>query len=84
MTTTLNRAVWEATCDKVYQCRVERGDNGEGILTVAYTGGHRPLVIHRQPIPLSYGAHHGPDDITEWQGICSDVVRYPELRTPTQ
>jgi hypothetical protein len=86
MTTTLTRAVWEERCDRVYLCRVERGDTAEGFLTVSYIGNGtgRPLIVHRQNVPLEYGAHFGAENIAEWQGLCADVIRFPELRNPTQ
>ena len=84
--TTMSRSVWEERCDRVYMCRVERGDTGDGFLTVSYIGNGtgRPLIVHRQTVPLDYTAHFGAGDVAEWQGICSDVIRFPELRNPTQ
>ena len=84
MTTTMSRSLWEEKCDRTYQCRVERGDSGDGFLSVAYVGNGRPLIIHRQNVPLDYGAHFGSENIAEWQGVCADVVRFPELRNPVQ
>ena len=84
MTTTTTQSVWEQRYDRIYQCRVERGDNSEGRLSIAYVGNGRPLIIHRQNVALEYGSHFGADNVAEWQATCDDCIRFPELRNPSQ
>jgi len=71
----LAETIWESTVDNgLYECKVKRIAEREGILTVLNVTTQKTLL--RTPVELAYGASFGPDvhDVTYWQELCINAI----------
>jgi len=71
----LAETIWESTVDDgLYECKVKRIAEREGILTVLNVTTQKTLL--RTPVELAYGASFGPDvhDVTYWQELCINAI----------
>jgi len=67
--------IWESTVDDgLYECKVKRIAEREGILTVLNVITQKTLL--RTPVELAYGASFGPDvhDVAYWEELCIDAI----------
>jgi hypothetical protein len=71
----LVETIWESTVDDgLYECKVKRIAEREGILTVLNVTTQKTLL--RTPVELAYGASFGPDvhDVAYWQELCINAI----------
>lgn len=78
--------VWKATLDKGNWVVTVHGDDDNwyrGVLLVADKDG---TVIHREVVPIGYGAKFGPDadDVRFWQERTLEVIDNPTKREPSE
>ena len=67
--------IWESTVDDgMYECKVKRIAEREGILTVLNVTNQKTIL--RTPVELAYGASFGPDvhDVTYWETLCITAI----------
>jgi len=67
--------IWESTVDDgMYECKVNRIGEREGILTVLNVTTQKTLL--RTPVELAYGASFGPDvhDVAYWEELCINAI----------
>lgn len=67
--------IWESTVDDgMYECKVKRIGEREGILTVLNVTTQKTLL--RTPVELAYGASFGPDvhDVAYWEELCINAI----------
>lgn len=67
--------IWESTVDDgLYECKVKRIAEREGILTVLNVTTQKTLL--RTPVELAYGASFGPDvhDVAYWEELCINAI----------
>ena len=65
--------IWESKLDEVYDCKVERIDEGCGKLTVI---DQFDRVLLSKEVKLSYSAVFGPDvaDVAFWENLCVEII----------
>ena len=65
--------IWESKLDEVFDCKVERIDEGRGKLTVI---DQFDRVLLDKEVGLSYGAMFGPDvaDVALWEDMVIKVI----------
>ena len=71
----LVETIWESTVDDgLYECKVKRIAEREGILTVLNVTTQKTLL--RTPVELAYGASFGPDvhDVAYWEELCINAI----------
>lgn len=67
--------IWESEVDDgLYECKVNRIGEREGILTVLNVTTQKTLL--RTPVELAYGASFGPDvhDVAYWEELCINAI----------
>ena len=67
--------IWESTVDDgMYECKVNRIGEREGILTVLNVTTQKTLL--KTPVELAYGASFGPDvhDVAYWEELCINAI----------
>ena len=71
----LVETIWESEVDDgLYECKVNRIGEREGILTVLNVTTQKTLL--RTPVELAYGASFGPDvhDVAYWEELCINAI----------
>lgn len=71
----LVETIWESEVDDgLYECKVKRIAEREGILTVLNVTTQKTLL--RTPVELAYGASFGPDvhDVAYWEELCINAI----------
>jgi len=67
--------IWESEVDDgLYECKVKRIGEREGILTVLNVTTQKTLL--KTPVELAYGASFGPDvhDVAYWEELCINAI----------
>lgn len=67
--------IWESEVDDgLYECKVKRIGEREGVLTVLNVTTQKTLL--RTPVELAYGASFGPDvhDVAYWEELCINAI----------